>query len=128
MQFVKRLVEIGGRISIGKLRADGLIVFAVEVIHNVENHSVDQMHRAAVYVEQNKFAALNEFMNAIVDGNQLLRKKNSAMILIHGRKIFNEYPRGIIFLIDARRLGCRRCSWSCRRFGTRLDIRRNRPA
>ena len=69
MQFAQRLVELGGQISLGKLRADGVVIGAVESIHYVKNHSVDQMNRAAVYVEQNVRATLPEFMNALVDVN-----------------------------------------------------------
>ncbi len=62
-EFVKCLVNFGGRIFFGKFFFDFGIVFAGENVEQIENHFVNEVNRAAFHVVQNKIFALFEFMN-----------------------------------------------------------------
>ena len=67
MQLAECFIQIGGGIFLIECGDHFRVVRAVETIHDVENQFVDDVHRPAVDVEQNVFAALPEFMNALVD-------------------------------------------------------------
>ena len=90
MEFPERLAQIRFRIRILEGRYDCLVIRAVERVHHVVDHLVDDVDGSAVDVEQDVVAALLEFMDFRFHQLLLDRKKPSQMGRLFTKHYFSQ--------------------------------------
>ena len=90
VELPERFAEVRFRIDVLERRDDCLVVRAVERVHHVVDHLVDDVDCSAVDVEQDVVAALLEFMDFRFHQLLLDRKKPSQMGRLFTKHYFSQ--------------------------------------
>ena len=136
VELPERFAEVRFRIDVLERRDDCLVVRAVERVHHVVDHLVDDMDRTAVDVEQDVMAALFEFMDfrfhrysfdskkAFPDGKALHETLFLANLIAYRAGSLASRLAGCLALAAAARLE----RSLHRRFVDRLDVFHRQPS